>query len=145
MNVNRFVSAIHIPNFSPTSLLSGGGDPTIKLWDWMSGKEQAEIQIQEFVEPFIIVLPTTQEKANEPRRRNKRGKGKDKQQAETVEELKMETMDTLQQTETMASVSAPQKTLVVHKISTIVTDNNKFVVFSVVGYASLRNMSRAAL
>ncbi|KAG1748777.1 WD40-repeat-containing domain protein [Suillus occidentalis] len=34
----KYVSAIHIPSFSPGTLISGGGDSVLKLWDWMSGK-----------------------------------------------------------------------------------------------------------
>lgn len=38
-------------------LLSGGGDPVIKLWNWMSGDLLADIPIEEAVNPFIIVKP----------------------------------------------------------------------------------------
>ncbi|KAJ7231880.1 WD40-repeat-containing domain protein [Mycena haematopus] len=53
----RFVSAIHIPVFSPTELVSGGGDPMLKIWDWMTGKVKREIPILHAVEPFIKVKP----------------------------------------------------------------------------------------
>ena len=35
--------------------MSGGGDPVLKLWDWMSGEQIAEVPIWEAVEPYITV------------------------------------------------------------------------------------------
>lgn len=51
----RFVSAIHIPAFAQDTLVSGGGDPVLKLWDWMSGEQIVEVPIWEAVEPYIRV------------------------------------------------------------------------------------------
>ena len=51
----RFVSTIHIPAFAQDTLVSGGGDPTLKLWDWMSGEQIAEVPVLEAVEPYIKV------------------------------------------------------------------------------------------
>lgn len=53
----RFVSAIHIPTFSPSILVSGGGDPELKVWDWLSGKLLNDIPVMEVVEPYIKVKP----------------------------------------------------------------------------------------
>ncbi|KAF8216772.1 WD40-repeat-containing domain protein [Mycena galopus ATCC 62051] len=53
----KFVSALHIPPFAPTELVSGGGDPMLKIWDWMTGKVKREIPILHAVEPFIKVKP----------------------------------------------------------------------------------------
>ncbi|KAF7356394.1 tRNA (guanine-N(7)-)-methyltransferase non-catalytic subunit TRM82 [Mycena venus] len=53
----KFVSAVHIPEFSPAELVSGGGDPMLKIWDWMTGKVKREIPILHAVEPFIKVKP----------------------------------------------------------------------------------------
>ncbi|KAJ7016419.1 hypothetical protein C8F04DRAFT_1202237, partial [Mycena alexandri] len=38
-------------------LVSGGGDPMLKIWDWMTGKLKREIPILHAVEPFIKVKP----------------------------------------------------------------------------------------
>lgn len=35
--------------------MSGGGDPVLKLWHWMSGEQIAEVPILEAVEPYIKV------------------------------------------------------------------------------------------
>ncbi|KAI0709668.1 WD40-repeat-containing domain protein [Cerioporus squamosus] len=42
----KFVSALHIPSFQPSTLISGGGDPMLKVWDWMSGKLLANITVK---------------------------------------------------------------------------------------------------
>lgn len=75
-------------------LLSGGGDPTIKLWEWKSGELVGEISIGDIVERYIkIKAPKSRfgrveddggegEKTEKPGRRKGRGrrngKGKDK-------------------------------------------------------------------
>ncbi|KAM5544290.1 hypothetical protein V8D89_001950 [Ganoderma adspersum] len=51
----KFVSALHIPSFQESTLISGGGDPVLKVWDWMSGKLIADIPIFDVVEPTIRV------------------------------------------------------------------------------------------
>ncbi|KAL1945160.1 hypothetical protein VTO73DRAFT_2780 [Trametes versicolor] len=51
----KFVSALHIPSFDPSVLVSGGGDPTLKFWDWMSGKLTGEVCIFDAVKPHIKV------------------------------------------------------------------------------------------
>ncbi|KAJ7140244.1 WD40 repeat-like protein [Mycena crocata] len=51
----KFVSAINMP--SPSELISGGGDPMLKIWDWMTGKIKREILVLPSVEPFIKVKP----------------------------------------------------------------------------------------
>jgi tRNA (guanine-N(7)-)-methyltransferase subunit TRM82 len=51
----KYVSAIHIPSFSPQTLISGGGDSVLKLWDWMSGKLLRNIEVSSVVQPFIAV------------------------------------------------------------------------------------------
>ncbi|THH06557.1 hypothetical protein EW146_g9578 [Bondarzewia mesenterica] len=51
----KFVSAIHIPEFAPAYLVSGGGDPALKIWDWMRGKLLCEIPFVDTWKPFIKV------------------------------------------------------------------------------------------
>ncbi len=91
----RFVSAIHIPAFAPSTLVSGGGDPELKVWDWSSGKLLYDVPVLETVEPFIKVKspkgkggdeeagegsPVPASQAPKGRRRRRRGKGKEEEQ-----------------------------------------------------------------
>ncbi|KAL5531395.1 hypothetical protein ACEPAG_4272 [Sanghuangporus baumii] len=52
----KFVSALHKPSWDPSVLVSGGGDPDLKIWNWMEGKLLHEIPIDEAVMPFVKVL-----------------------------------------------------------------------------------------
>ncbi|KAG1852194.1 WD40-repeat-containing domain protein [Suillus subluteus] len=51
----KYVSAIHIPSFSPGTLISGGGDSVLKQWDWMTGELLRDINVFSTVQPFIAV------------------------------------------------------------------------------------------
>ncbi|KZT25266.1 WD40 repeat-like protein [Neolentinus lepideus HHB14362 ss-1] len=51
----KFVCALHIPPKSPSVLISGGGDPVLKVWNWYTGKFLRDIRILEHVEPYIKV------------------------------------------------------------------------------------------
>ncbi|KAF5361830.1 hypothetical protein D9756_002260 [Leucocoprinus leucothites] len=77
----RYVSAIHIPLFARDALISGGGDPSLKIWDWMSGQCTGEIQIWEAVEPFIAVKSDKRRRSEEDddeggATQKRKGKGK---------------------------------------------------------------------
>jgi tRNA (guanine-N(7)-)-methyltransferase subunit TRM82 len=53
----RFISAIHIPR-DPVAhdvLISGGGDPVLKVWEWRTGRRLYDVAIEEAVRPFIAV------------------------------------------------------------------------------------------
>ncbi|CCM04168.1 uncharacterized protein FIBRA_06330 [Fibroporia radiculosa] len=93
----RYVSAIHIPSFAQSILVSGGGDPMLKLWNWMTGGLLSEIPIMEAVESFIKVrapsrrrgqgdddeLDGTDGAGNNTKRHKKRGKKGKGQKEET--------------------------------------------------------------
>ena len=53
----RFISAIHVPR-DPAAydiLISGGGDPVIKVWQWRAGRRLYDVAIEGVVRPFIAV------------------------------------------------------------------------------------------
>ncbi|KAI8817955.1 WD40-repeat-containing domain protein [Fimicolochytrium jonesii] len=54
---NDFISSIHIPSFAPNLLISGGGDPFLLTWDWMTGKiiQKIELSVPQD-NPFIFVV-----------------------------------------------------------------------------------------
>ncbi|KAJ3781271.1 WD40 repeat-like protein, partial [Lentinula aff. detonsa] len=51
----QFVSAVHIPSDRPGTLISGGGDAELKIWDWRSGKHEMDIPILDSVKSYIKV------------------------------------------------------------------------------------------
>ena len=98
----RFVTALHSPSFAPSILLSGGGDTSIKIWNWLSGDCLGDILIGEAVTPFLLVKPPKgrrgwyandldddrggAETTSKRKGGRRRGKGKRKANAEEVEE-----------------------------------------------------------
>ncbi|KAI0684011.1 WD40-repeat-containing domain protein [Cytidiella melzeri] len=94
----KFVHTVHIPAFAPSVLVSGGGDPVLKLWDWMSGERLCDIPVQGVIEPFIKVHAPKgkwgksaddgdgEMKVGRRKRRRARGKGKAKAGEEELEE-----------------------------------------------------------
>ena len=81
------MSAINIPKFDPSILISGGGDAELKVWDWLSGKHLGDIPVLSAVQPYIKAKAppghrgwhdNTDAGDEKPGRRgkNKKGKGK---------------------------------------------------------------------
>ncbi|RDB23684.1 tRNA (guanine-N(7)-)-methyltransferase non-catalytic subunit TRM82 [Hypsizygus marmoreus] len=156
----KFVSAIHNPSFSPGDLISGGGDPVLKIWDWMTGKVKHEIEIWETVEPYVKVRGSRRrrggedgEEGNEGKRRGKgkksKGKGKGKAKTEVDKETKEaeaveETEDVVNDAEGSAapehstdSDGDAEKVLVVRKIDTVTSGDSRYIVFNAVGATAL--------
>lgn len=101
MNIRccRFVSAISIPEILPATLISGGGDPELKLWDWMTGQHLGDIPVMDVVEPLIKVKAPKSRSgwyrgdgdnaADKPERRKgkgRQGKGKTKADLDEADE-----------------------------------------------------------
>ncbi|VDB99931.1 unnamed protein product [Peniophora sp. CBMAI 1063] len=72
----KFVSAIHIPAFAPSVLLSGGGDPVIRKWDWMTGTPAGEIPILDAVLPYIAVRVAKRKRWDDDEEDGEAGEGK---------------------------------------------------------------------
>jgi hypothetical protein len=142
----RFVSAIHIPRSDPASLISGGGDPMLKIWDWMTGVLKHEVEVLDAVEPFMAVRALKKKRGYgdlddegeipegariKRKKGNRKGKGKEKakEQDDDADEGEREDEDKEED-------SKPEKVLVVKKIDTLSSDSGPQVVFSAVGYVS---------
>ncbi|KAI0796052.1 WD40-repeat-containing domain protein [Abortiporus biennis] len=96
----KFVSSLHIPSFSPSTLISAGGDPSMKLWDWLEGRCLLDIPIWDIVEPFVQIRPPkgrfsedgegegegVESNPGEGRRGRRKGKGKGKGKAKDTEQ-----------------------------------------------------------
>jgi tRNA (guanine-N(7)-)-methyltransferase subunit TRM82 len=154
------VSALHIPAFDHSLLVSGGGDPVLKVWNWMTGKEKHNIPIQEAVDPFIVVKgkkrrwfeETEMGQENSTARakkkgRKKKGKGKAKEVPEEPQDGDTgETMggDTPVPTNAEGTPEVdPQESirpeveefvLAIHKVDSFETPQGNYLVFSAVGY-----------
>jgi tRNA (guanine-N(7)-)-methyltransferase subunit TRM82 len=161
--LSRFVSAIHIPPFSPSSLISGGGDPMLKIWDWMSGKVLHEIVIFDTVKPFIKVKAPTRKQGGDDREdeeaSQRRNKGKHKQEKREakvknmtglptpmVEDIEMVPPSIIpgpEPTEMDARIEGESEifsgsqtdaaVLVVNKIETVASKQIRYILFSAIG------------
>lgn len=55
---NGFVSAMHIPRNRPELLISGGGENSLRIWDWQAGQQLVSVGIWEAVLPHRKVRST---------------------------------------------------------------------------------------
>ncbi|KAG1728117.1 WD40 repeat-like protein [Suillus lakei] len=144
----QYVSAIHIPSFSPGTLISGGGDSVLKLWDWMSGKLLRNIDVFSAVQPFIVVkapqkkrewkdededIEPTERKRG---RRKRKGKHKEEKSADDggAEESQDPAMPEGRPGE--ASTEESEVVFVVHRVASIPSVTPR-IVFSVVGATAI--------
>jgi hypothetical protein len=137
----RFVSAIHIPTSDPASLISGGGDPMLKIWDWMTGVLKHEVAVLDIVEPFIAVRALKRKRGygdvddegempEGARIKRKKGHRKGKEKAK-----EKDSADYVEgEDEDKEEYSKPERVLVIHKIDTLPSDSGPQVIFSAVGY-----------
>ncbi|KAG2039894.1 WD40-repeat-containing domain protein [Suillus americanus] len=144
----KYVSAIHIPSFSPGTLISGGGDSVLKIWDWMSGKLLRDIDVFSAVQPFIAVKAPKKKRewkgedediepteGKRGRRKNK-GKRKKKRSADDgdVEESQDSAVPEGRPGE--ASTEDSEVVFVVHRVASIPSLAPR-IVFSVVGATAI--------
>lgn len=147
----KFISAIHNPGFALPDLISGGGDPVLKVWDWMTGNMKYELRVLDAIQPYIKVRHKNQrgddaEGSTETGRR-KGKKGKRKGNAPNGGVTHVETtggIDTDVNPERVpgdaheeASNEKGELILVVHKISTVAAESGDYIVFSAVGATAL--------
>ncbi|KLO06649.1 hypothetical protein SCHPADRAFT_882612 [Schizopora paradoxa] len=163
----KFVSSLHIPSWDSSRLLSGGGDPEIKLWNWMDGRLLAKYSVAHAVFPFVKIFRRVSGGGNasggeadgEPKKPRKklshrklRKKGKEgrlaylaaiQKEGEAQAEDVSEQMDIDNpSTPVQASTSATDErladpTLVISKIETLETSSQKLCFFSAIGSTAL--------
>ena len=141
----RFVSAIHIPSSDPSSLISGGGDPMLKIWDWMTGVLKHKVAVLDVVEPFMAVRALKRKRGygdvddegelpEGARVKHKKRKGKGKEKAkEKDKEVDADDVEGENEEEEVVEDSKPEKVLVIHKIDTFPSDSGPQVIFSAIG------------
>ena len=116
-------------------LISGGGDPELKIWDWMTGRLQWNIPVFTAVEPFIRV--TAQNKGRElpgenddekPVTSRGRRAGKEKRR----NDASLEPEDSAQKPLEVSNTTS-NTVFVVRRISSFLSGGENHLVFGVVG------------
>jgi tRNA (guanine-N(7)-)-methyltransferase subunit TRM82 len=143
----RFVSAIHILKSDPSTLISGGGDPVLKIWDWMTGALKHELPVLEVIEPFIAVRASKRKRGSgfgdeddedAAEGSGNKGKGRRKKGKKGVpppEEAVSEEAATpgAEGEEKKEEEPKLEKVLVIRRIESVETESGLHVVFSAVG------------
>ncbi|KAF5336721.1 hypothetical protein D9758_015084 [Tetrapyrgos nigripes] len=129
----QFISALHIPSFQPSVLISGGGDKSLMVWDWLSGKLHCEIVIWDKVEKFVAV------KVKPYKRKENGNVKKAREGTELSEGVDMEVEgDSTPDAPVLVDEPEEEKVLVVQKITTSESqDGKRWILFSVVGATAL--------
>lgn len=143
----RYVSAIHIPPSAPTSLISGGGDPDLKIWDWMTGRLERNVNIFGDVEPFMMAKapkrrPKSQNGGDDDAEINKRSGRRKKKTKQKQDIQRGDSEDPIAGSSADVSMSnrdlaETETVFVVHKIDSFVSRGGSHIVFSVVGATAL--------
>ncbi|GJJ11433.1 hypothetical protein Clacol_005666 [Clathrus columnatus] len=121
-----FVSAVYIPKFNPSVLISGGGDPYLSIWDWKTGEEKCQIPILDVVTPYLKGATTS-------RRRNK-----ETQEQEEEQEVERFINEELEPSSfSMEQQPFNEAILAVKKIETFEIEDAQLIIFSVIGGSAL--------
>lgn len=138
-NTLRFVSSLHIPPSQPSQLISGGGDHSLKVWDWLTGTLQHEIRIDQVVLPYIKVTPSETnrgvdegEENEKSSGRRKKGKGKKAESEEPVEEVHQAGSEPHSNSD---NSSFPEPVLAIGRIGTLQNSSQTYIIWSAIGYA----------
>ncbi|KAL0566313.1 tRNA (guanine-N(7)-)-methyltransferase non-catalytic subunit trm82 [Marasmius crinis-equi] len=135
LGCSRFVSCLHIPKSRPAVLISGGGDPEIKLWDWHSGKLLHDVPILDRVKEYIQV------KAQPYVRKRSRGKNTEDDPMNGEREAGGDTPASESGTpaveEPPSNDNEEETILVVNKIETVEREGKSCIVFSVNGATAI--------
>lgn len=136
----RFISAICVPAFEPLSLVSGGGDPSMNVWDWITGTLKCHLPVADAVKPFLRVRETRSKwyggQGTSNGARGRKGRSKEKGAKESTEEVTMETVESSKPSgETVAeNKSEEDPVFALAKVEAVEFRNEKLLVFSATGY-----------
>ncbi|KAJ7091519.1 WD40 repeat-like protein [Mycena belliarum] len=154
----KFVSALHLPPFAPALLVSGGGDPTLKVWDWIRGACVREVSVQPAVAPFIKVMPPErtprrfeddggadgEERSEGPkkRKRGRKQKMKERQRkaaadAEGSEPAEPEADADAVEAADASEIAEPEPVFALRRIESLPSDAGGHLIFSAVGATAL--------
>ncbi|KAF8967637.1 WD40-repeat-containing domain protein [Flammula alnicola] len=145
----KFVSAIHIPKSDHFSLISGGGDPMLKIWDWMTGTVTHELPVLANIEPFIAVRASKRKRGGEDdddeaipegtsKLKPKRKKGRKEKEVEQAGDGGSEGAGTpAADAPENKEEEKPEKVLVIHQIESIDSDTGPHIIFSAIGTTAL--------
>lgn len=134
-----------IPPFDPSSLVSGGGDPALNIWDWMNGTLKYQLPVADTVRPFLKVSENKhkwhreQNTSNGASGRKGRGRGKNATATEAAaEEVIIQTTKPLVISDKVViteSTSEENHVFALSKVKAFEFQNEKLLVFSAIGYA----------
>ncbi|KAH9479543.1 tRNA (guanine-N(7)-)-methyltransferase non-catalytic subunit TRM82 [Psilocybe cubensis] len=134
----KFVSAIHIPKFDSATLISGGGDPVLKIWDWMTGSVRHDIEVLEKVEPYMAVRALKRKRGYEDgeapeggKFRRKKGRGKAKKKEGSTDAKDSEEPETAN--DVPEEEPKLEKVLVIRRIQSVKSDAGPYILFSAIG------------
>lgn len=158
---HRFVSAIHNPKFATEDLISGGGDPALKIWDWMTGTMKHEVNVWDSIQPYMKVCGKKRRRGDDDLdesevdgHKGKKAKRKKKGNTqvamhtevptnEDIEECSWEAEDgnkpekvTMESHQSKSEEQAEQ-VLVIHKIDTMTSESSHYIIFNIVGATAL--------
>jgi tRNA (guanine-N(7)-)-methyltransferase subunit TRM82 len=151
---------VHVPSFSPETLISGGGDPALKIWDWMVGRVKFEVEVWSRVQSFVKVKSGRKgrgwgEEPGAGRRRKRRNKAKGYQSNEgegeddDIEELSEEASPgtaNLTLDEPPVTTADPEEIIqVVHKIDSFDSGTGRYILFNAVGFVASHFFSPSEL
>ncbi|KAG7094038.1 hypothetical protein E1B28_007659 [Marasmius oreades] len=146
LGCSQFVSCLHIPKSKPNILISGGGDPELKVWDWLSGKLKFNIPVSDCVKEYIKVKAQPYVRKKFKRGNIEAADGDDDGEGENEEDRNPRGEADLASvplsgtnTPTVGDSSAhdEETIVVVQNIETVEKEGKLFIIFSVVGATAL--------
>jgi tRNA (guanine-N(7)-)-methyltransferase subunit TRM82 len=122
----RFVSTLLVSNSSPNLLVSGGGEEFLRVWDWKSGRQTAQLPFtfpqSKTWQDYVSFYPTVKERKKSPAKKSE----------SAVPEG--ERVEVEQEQEEDPEQEEKKKALVVDSLHSFTADDSEMIAFSFVGY-----------